>query len=546
MEAGTERIAQLVTEMQNGNNKAFDELYKLTSSRAYFVALQITKNEQDAEDVLQESYVNAIAKINSLEKPESFVSWFHHIVANKSKDSLKKKKPTLFEGGEDEAFEVIPDEDTSFSPEDNLNQAELQKAVMEVIGELTEEKRACVLMMYFEEMSVNEIAEALEVPVSTVKNRLFTARKDLKAKFEKRGITCVYSAAPIGVIIWALSGMADAVSKTFTGSAASASVFAKITAASSATAATTAAAATATGGTAAASAAASAGTGVAAKVAALTVAQKVVAGVAITGIVTASAAGVATVVNNSVEEETTTSTTAYTEEITTLPTTVLTTAVMAIIESTTETTTEPETTVSTTKRTTTERTTEKTTESTTVKATVSTTAKTEPTATTSVPATTAAATKPKTTRKTTTRRDYSLYTSATTATTAAPTTTVEETTTRRQRTTTTTTEPETTKRTTATEPETEERTTKTTTTTTTTTKAAPATVVLKVYDMDDNVVDTITTTIEAGESISGEFLDNMANDAGYSPYGIYTEMGESHSVGVTAESGETYGFRAEL
>lgn len=542
MEEGTERIAQLVKEMQNGNNKAFDELYKLTSSRAYFVALQITKNEQDAEDVLQESYVNAIAKINSLEKPESFVSWFHHMVANKSKDSLKKKKPALFEGGEDEAFEVIPDEDTSFIPEENLNQAELQKAVMEVIGELTEEKRACVLMMYFEEMSVNEIAETLEVPVSTVKNRLFTARKDLKAKFEKRGITSVYSAAPIGVVIWALSGMADAVSKTFAGSSASAGVLAKITAASSATAASAAAA---TGGTVAASTAASTGTGIAAKVAALSVAQKVVAGVAVTGIVTASAAGVATVVNNSAKEETTTSTTAYVEEITTLPTTVLTSAIMAIIETET---TEPVTTVTetatTTKRTAAERTTERTTESTTEKTTVTTTAKTEPTATTAAPTTaTTTTTKPKTTRKTTTRRDYSLYTSATTATTAEPSTTVEETTTRRRTTTTTTTttRPETTTRTTTTTTEPE-----ITVTTTTTTKAAPATVVMKVYDLDNNVLATVEKTIEAGEPISKEFLLQMVSETGYDPDLIYTENGETHSVGVVAESGKTYGFRAEI
>lgn len=530
MEAGKDRIAELVIEMQNGNSKAFDELYKLTSSRAYFVALQITKNEQDAEDILQESYVNAIAKINTLDKPESFVSWFHHIVANKSKDSLKKKKPTLFEGGEDEAFEIIPDEDTSFSPEENLNQAELQKAVMEVIGELTEEKRACVLMMYFEEMSVNEIAETLDVPVSTVKNRLFTARKDLKAKFEKRGITCVYSAAPIGVVIWALSKTADAVSKTFAGSQASAQVFAGITAASSATAATTAAAA---GGTAAATTAASAGTGVAAKVAALTVAQKVAAGVAVTGIVTASAAGVATVVNINKEETTTAPTTAYVEEVTTIPTTLSTTAIMAIVQSETET--------STTTEKTTEKTTVRTTERTTERTTVTTTAKPEPTATTAAPtteSTTEKTTKPKTTRKTTTRRDYSVY--ITSASTTTTTTTTTETTTRR-RVTTTEAEEETTKA-----PET---TTETTTeeTTTTTTKAAPATVVINVYDLDDNVVATLNGTVEAGEPVERSYLNELITGAGYTPEsGIYVETGETYSIGVTAESGETYRFRAEL
>ena len=95
METGYERIAELVVKLQGGDNSAFNELYKLTSGRAYFVAFEITKNEQDAEDILQESYIKMLEKINTLDKPESFVSWFHHMVANKSKDSLKKKKPSL-------------------------------------------------------------------------------------------------------------------------------------------------------------------------------------------------------------------------------------------------------------------------------------------------------------------------------------------------------------------------------------------------------------------------------------------------------------------
>lgn len=241
MEESRERIAELVRQIQNGDNGAFNELYKLTNGRAYFVALEITKNEQDAEDILQESYIKMLEKINTLDKPESFVSWFHHIVANRSKDSLKKKKPSLFEGGEDEAFEVIPDEDTSFSPEENLNQDELHREVMEVIDELTEEKRACVMMMYFEEMSVNEISESLEIPVSTVKNRLWTARKDLKSKFEKRGITSLYSTAPVGVVIWALRRACESTSGAFEGSAGSARVLSKLTVSGGAAAAASAA-----------------------------------------------------------------------------------------------------------------------------------------------------------------------------------------------------------------------------------------------------------------------------------------------------------------
>ena len=315
MKVAKQKIAELVIKIQNGDKSAFDELYKLTSERAYFVALEFIKNNQDAEDILQESYIKALSKINELDKPESFSSWLNQIVANKSKDFLKKKKPMLFEAEENEVFEILPDEDTSFSPEENLDQTELQKAVMEVLDELSEEKRACVLMMYFEELSVGEIAETLEIPEGTVKTRLFSARKDLKDKFAKRGITSLYSTAPIGAVIWALRRMSDAVSKTFVGSGTSAKVLAGITVAGTGTAAGVTVAGTI-------------GTGIAAKIAALTVAQKVIAGVSVAAVVAGGTAGVVTVVNN--DKGNNISTSAYTEEYTTAPSFETTIAVEAL------------------------------------------------------------------------------------------------------------------------------------------------------------------------------------------------------------------------
>lgn len=317
-----ERIASLVTEIQNGNDKAFDELYKLTNQRAYFVALEFVKKDEDAQDILQESYIKALSKIKELGKPESFQSWLNQIVANKSKDFLKKKKPTLFEAEENEVFEVLPDEDLDFRPESSLDQNELQRTVMEVLDELNEEKKACVLMMYFEELSVGEIAETLEIPEGTVKTRLFSARKDLKEKFAKRGITSAYSVAPIGVVLWAWRRTSVTTGTAFAASAGSASVLAGITASGAVTAAGTAAT---VAGTAAVSAGAvtagtavATGTGFVAKIAALTVVQKVIAGVSVAAVVAGSTAGVVTVVKHNEKKEEAT-TTAYIEEITTAP-----------------------------------------------------------------------------------------------------------------------------------------------------------------------------------------------------------------------------------
>ena len=73
-----------------------------------------------------------------------------------------------------------------------------------------------------------EIAQAMEVPVSTVKNRLFDARKELKNLFEKKGITAAYSIAPFGVVSWAYNAAFENIAQSFEGSAAAAKIFSGI------------------------------------------------------------------------------------------------------------------------------------------------------------------------------------------------------------------------------------------------------------------------------------------------------------------------------
>ncbi|MBQ7838596.1 MAG: sigma-70 family RNA polymerase sigma factor [Clostridia bacterium] len=290
-----DRIASLVVRLQNGDNSAFDELYKLTCSKVYFVSLKITKNEHDTEDIIQESYVTALKKINTLEKPESFMSWFNQIVANKSKAYLRKATPKFFEDEGYETVEAIPDDRLGFSPEESADKEDLRRSVMEAIDELTEEKRACVMMMYFEEMSVNDISQSLGVPVSTVKNRLWTARKDLKSRFERRGIAAAYSVAPLGLAAWAIEQTANAFSQNFQSGINPSDIIS-----------------VAAAGTAAA------GTGIAAKIAALSTAQKIAAGVAVAGVVAGSTAGITGIVK-SINKPTETTTAAYTETVKEIP-----------------------------------------------------------------------------------------------------------------------------------------------------------------------------------------------------------------------------------
>ncbi len=510
MDYEKERINGLTQRLQNGDKSAFDEFYKLTSPKAYFIALKITQNEHDAEDILQESYIKALEKLNEIDVSQNVMSWFCRIVANKSKDLLKSRKPLVFEDKDENFFEEIPEDKTEFCPEENLNQEELRLEVMAAIDELTDEKRACIMMMYFGEMSVKEIAESIEVPESTVKNRLYTARKDLKNKFEKSG-NVIFGAALGGVLIWALQKTSVTASAAFAASAASANILAGIGASAAYSAVTTASAsaavattATASGATTAAATTAAAATstaattaaatatGIGAKVAALSVVQKVVVGVAATAVIGGGSAGVATVVKTVTNDP---EPTTLAEEVTTSPFVTSEDAFNEIVATTAPTTQETSTTdVSSTQ--------------------------------TSATALTERSTKPVTTAKPTTTKAH---------TTQKPMTTQRETTTKQETTTRTET---TTQRVTTTVPTTRPTTVPTTVPTT----QAAATMTVDIIDMDGSVIETLSFSVPAGTTLTKAYIIDSVRTKNYEPMaGVY-----GSDVGTVAQSGQTYHFEAEL
>lgn len=180
----TDQIPALAARLQAGDGRVFNDLYEATRPAAYFTALKIARNEQDAEDILQEAYIQLLDKIKSLENPQTFPSWFNQIVANKAKDYLKKKNPQFLEdaGAERAYTEETEDDDRDFIPEDSMDKIELQLEMMRIIDSLSDVQRTCVLLYYYDEMPVKEIAASLDVSEAAVKSRLFHARREIKTK----------------------------------------------------------------------------------------------------------------------------------------------------------------------------------------------------------------------------------------------------------------------------------------------------------------------------------------------------------------------------
>ena len=180
-------FTEIVQAAQNGDQRAFEALYNLTKDSSYFVAFSITKNENDALDIMQDSYLKAFNNINDLNQLSAFESWINRIVANTAKNYIAKKKPMLFDDIgtlSNEAFDET-ELNRDYLPEQSADSKETSRLLMEIIDRLSEEKRLCILMYYYQEMSVGEIAEALQLPVSTVKYKLLAARADIKKEVEK-------------------------------------------------------------------------------------------------------------------------------------------------------------------------------------------------------------------------------------------------------------------------------------------------------------------------------------------------------------------------
>lgn len=200
-------------ELAKRNEEAgYQFLYESTYRDKYYIALKYMKNEDDALDVLQDAYMKAFGKLETLYEAEKFPAWLGMIVANTAKNALAKKKPVLFsemgtENEDGDAFEYqIEDENIGNQPELSYTKEETRELVQQLIDSLSEEQRLCILMFHIEDMSIREIAEALDCSENTVKSRLNYGRKNLKTKAEEleKQRYKLYGIAPLPLLLYLL------------------------------------------------------------------------------------------------------------------------------------------------------------------------------------------------------------------------------------------------------------------------------------------------------------------------------------------------------
>ena len=201
-------FCELVHLASQNDQNAIGELYQRTYNGVYRTVKSMIKDEDTALDITQDTFVKAIESLDQVHEPEKFQSWINQIAANKSRDYLKKKRPIPFVSLENEDGEMWELEDGCIDhlPDEVLDREETARLLKEILDTLPEEQRAVLFMMHYEQMSVKEIAQALDCSENTVKSRLNYGRKKVKAAvedLEKKG-TKLYSLAPMPFLLWLL------------------------------------------------------------------------------------------------------------------------------------------------------------------------------------------------------------------------------------------------------------------------------------------------------------------------------------------------------
>ena len=195
----TQNLKELVQKAAAGDKESFEKLYQATCRSVYFTCLGLLKDEQEAQDITQDVYMTVFEQIGTLEDAGKFKAWLYRIAANKSIKHLRKKQPIL--SGDEQLEDMETEENENFLPEEYTLNADKRKLVLEITWKVcTDVQYQTILLYYFNELSIAEIAEIMECLEGTVKNRLSVARAKIKEgvlRYEKKSGDKLYSVAAI-------------------------------------------------------------------------------------------------------------------------------------------------------------------------------------------------------------------------------------------------------------------------------------------------------------------------------------------------------------
>ena len=177
-----------------GDFQRFQDMMTDTRRRAYTLALQLTRNPADAEDLMQETYVKAWRGFDSYIPGKPFLNWLLRIMQRAYLDSRRRDNPirkaeslnSMISPSDGEVQE-LPISDHGPSPDEEVLHQEFRQSLLGALDELPEVYRSAIMMCDLEEMSYSEIADVQKTTIGTVRSRIHRGRRLLRDIIQKRG-----------------------------------------------------------------------------------------------------------------------------------------------------------------------------------------------------------------------------------------------------------------------------------------------------------------------------------------------------------------------
>jgi len=233
---GQEELEKLIEQSRAGDRQAQEQLVLAVQDQVYYHCRKMLKNPDDAQDATQDILMAMLKGLDSLQKPGAFRGWLSRITSNTCCRRLSRDRMLLWED-ESAPLDTYENLDDQVVPDKALDNEEVRRMVVELVESLPEAQRLSVLFYYYDEMSVKEIAEAMDTSENTVKSRLYYAREAIRkgvSRYTAQGLQ-LYGLTPVPFLRYFLQKEAAEATAVLAGKAAlAASAGAAAAAASSA------------------------------------------------------------------------------------------------------------------------------------------------------------------------------------------------------------------------------------------------------------------------------------------------------------------------
>ena len=179
-----ETIHQLVKELMEGKQEAFNELFLMFQRPIYYLAMRMLANHNDADEIVQKTFLQVHQSIQGFRSESSFKTWLYRIAINQCKDHLKSKEQRVSKMSIDNPiFRGLKEK--SQSPIQKLIQQDRTQVLIKIINQLSQQQKTTVMLRVFEDMAFKEIASVLDCTESTAKVHYHQALVKMKSLFKE-------------------------------------------------------------------------------------------------------------------------------------------------------------------------------------------------------------------------------------------------------------------------------------------------------------------------------------------------------------------------